>query len=147
MKPFAFKLEPVLHHREILEDRAKQELVDALQRERTVREEIEHRRSELTALREDLLQKQQHGISIQDLLLFEESIAHRGRILNALSRELEEAVQEVVRRRDILAEASRNRRLLEKLKEKKRDEHGREMARRETIQLDEIALQIDRNRI
>lgn len=146
MKPFAFQLQPVLRHREILEDRARQDLAEALGRERELQERLERRRAELAALREELQTRQAHGIAVQDLLLFEESIAHRGRLLSVLMREAEEARREVERRREALAEASRDRRLLEKLREKKKEEHGREMARRETIQLDEIALQLDRQK-
>lgn len=146
MKPFAFKLDPVLRHREILEDRARQELAEALLREQAVQEEIERRRSALAALQEELMLHQQQGIGVQDLLLFEESIAHRGRILSGLSRDLEKARQEVALRREALAAAARDRRLMEKLKENKREEHRQEMARRETILLDEVALQMDRGR-
>lgn len=146
MKPFDFQLQPVLRHREILEDKSRQDFAEALGRERQLQEQVEARRSELLALQEELRTRQSHGIAVQDLLLFEESIAHVGRRLSVLMREAEEARHEIDRRREALAEASRDRRLLEKLKEKKKEEHGREMARQETILLDEIALQLDRER-
>jgi flagellar FliJ protein len=146
MKPFAFKLDPVLRHREILEDRARQELAEALQREQALQEEIDRRRAERDILQKELMHRQQQGISAQDLLLFEESIAHRGRVLSGLSHDLEKARQDVTVRREVLAAAARDRRLMEKLKENKREEHRQEMNRRETILLDEIALQMDRGR-
>lgn len=146
MKPFAFKLDPVLRHREILEDRARQELAEALQREQAVQAEIDRRRAELAILQKELTHRQGQGISVQDLLLFEESIAHRGRVLCGLAHDLEKARQDVALRREALAAAARDRRLMEKLKENKREEHRQEMSRRETIQLDEVALQMDRGR-
>ena len=43
-------------------------------------------------------------------------------------------------RRDALTEAARDRQALERLKERRRSDHERELARQETIALDEIAL-------
>ena len=141
-----FRLQPVLRHREILEDRARQHLADALLREREVRAQIDRSRAEMETLQQELLQRQQHGIAVHDLLLFEESIAHRGRRLKGLRHDLERAARDVEEKRQTLAGASRDRRLLEKFKEKKDSERRRELARRETVLLDEIALQLDRER-
>ena len=53
---------------------------------------------------------------------------------------LERSEAKVARRREVLTEAARDRQALEKLKEHRRSDHERELARQETIALDEIAL-------
>lgn len=51
---------------------------------------------------------------------------------------------QIVRKREILADAARDKKLLEKLKEKKNLQFQQELKRRETAMLDEIAVQFHR---
>lgn len=67
--------------------------------------------------------------------------------LQSLERDREQAAlqldrldAEVDARRAALGDASRDREVLERLKERRRQEHSAELARREAITLDEIAL-------
>lgn len=57
-----------------------------------------------------------------------------------MARELEQREADVAERGDELGRAAREHRMLERLKERQRDEHDREVGRREGIVLDEIAI-------
>ena len=50
----------------------------------------------------------------------------------------------IEQRRQSLVEASKDRKLLEKLREKKAAEHRQELLRQEMVQLDELALRRDK---
>lgn len=136
-----FKLQPVLKHRGLLEDQARQRLAAALSSEHELRERCEQEREALDALQAELRRQQMHGVSIQDLLLYETHIDHRGRVLRYLGREREELEHEVAACRLALCKTSQDRQLLEKLKTKHEADDRQLQLQRETRMLDEIALQ------
>lgn len=141
---FRFKLQSVLDYRKILEDQARQELSAALARETAARQRTEQEESALVALQEDLAQKQVLGISVEELLLYEENIHHRTGRLSDCREELAELSQESETRRAALCHASREKKLLERLREKKVAEHRQWLHRQETNLLDEIAIQFQK---
>ena len=71
--------------------------------------------------------------------------AHRYQLLlrsrlRILQQRNEQVGTEIERRRQLLLESERDFRVLEKLREKQRTQHQRELAKREWKQLDEVAL-------
>lgn len=137
-----FKLQSVLNHRGLLEDQARQRLAATLNDERALRERFVQEHEALAQLQTELRRKQMHGVSIQDLLLYEAHIEHRGRVLRYLTQECEDMEREVAACRLDLCKVSQDRQLLEQLKTKHEvAEHQRQM-QRETRVLDEIALQV-----
>lgn len=136
-----FKLQPVLKHRGLLEDQARQRLAAALHEELALRSRIEAEGEALSTLQAELRQQQMHGLSVQDLLLYESHIDHRGKTLRYLSREHEELEREVASCRLALCKTSQDRQLLEKLKTRHETEEHERQRQRDTRMLDEIALQ------
>lgn len=136
-----FKLQPVLKHRGLLEDQARQRLAAALSTEQELRERYEQEREALEGLQAELRQQQMHGVSVQDLLLYESHIDHCGRVLRYLGREHEELEHEVAASRLALCKTSQDRQLIEKLKTKHEADEQQLRQQRETRMLDEIALQ------
>ncbi len=139
--PSKFKLQPVLKHRGLLEDQARQRLAEALREERELLERFEQERRALETLQSDLCQQQMRGISIQDLLLYESHIDHRSRVLSHLGNKHEQLREKIADCRLALCQASQDKQLLEKLKAKKEAEFRQLQQQHETRQLDEIALQ------
>lgn len=137
----SFKLQPVLKHRGLLEDQARQRLAAALNAESALRTRIEEEQEALASLQADLRRKQMHGLSVQDLLLYESHIEHQGRVLRYLGQEWEVLEQEVASCRLALCKTSQDRQLLEKLKSRHETEEQQRQQQRETRMLDEIALQ------
>lgn len=136
-----FKLQPVLKHRGLLEDQARQRLAAVLSSEQELRVRYEQEQAALRALQAELRRQQMHGVSVQDLLLYEAHIDHCGRVLRYLGREHEELEHEVAACRLALCKTSQDRQLLEKLKTKHETDERQLQQQRETRQLDEIALQ------
>lgn len=136
-----FKLQPLLKHRGLLEDQARQRLATALNAELALRARLEAERGALAELQAELWRQQMHGLSIQDLLLYEAHIDHRGRVLVTLVREHEGVEREVAACRLELCKASQDRQLMDKLKAKHEAEAHQLQLQHETRLLDEIGLQ------
>lgn len=139
-----FKLQPVLNYRQTLEDQAKQDLGRCLQKEAELMEAIQVEEQDLGALYRNLERRQQQGISVDELLLYHHRISSKIEQLAHLADRMDRLRDQIVRKRETLADAARDKKLLEKLKEKKNLQFQQELKRRETAVLDEIAVQFHR---
>mgnify|MGYP000136929037 CR=1 FL=1 len=139
-----FKLQPVLNYRQTLEDQAKQDLGRSLQKEAELMEQIQVEEQDLGTLYRDLEALQQQGVSTDELLLYHHRISSKIEQLAHLADRMDRLRDQIVRKREALAEAARDKKLLEKLKEKKNLQFQQELKRRETAVLDEIAVQFHR---
>ncbi len=137
-----FKLQNVLDHRQRLENLAQQKLADSLRRETELQLRIVAARAELEKTRQELNRLQRSGITAQELLLYNGSLQRQRKNLKGL---LEQALchrREVSGNRELLTVASREKKLLENLKEKKEAENQVLNRRRESAALDELALRL-----
>lgn len=139
-----FKLQPVLNYRQILEDQAKQELARGLQQEAELLGRLTAEEREIEHLYQDFERRQQAGISCAEMLLFQNRISHKVEAVARMVESMERLQQQILRQRQGLTEASREKKLLEKLKEKNEQEFQQELKRREGIVLDEVAVQFHR---
>jgi flagellar FliJ protein len=142
-----FTLQPVLNYRQILEGEARQRLAEAQEREHLVSWEITESRDRLNALCRDLDDRQRRGISVADLMLHNARINGVDARLKNLERDLERCRREAVDRRQELCEASRDKKLLERLKEKFGEQQKLFQNRQETIRLDEIFLNLGKGEL
>jgi flagellar FliJ protein len=143
---FRFSLERVRVLRERHEDAAKEALAgavqDQLRSERGVREAAEAVLQAQRAQRD----ASDTPMGVQDLIA-RQAWLERSEQVHQTSREmLGRSERQVQQRREALTEAARDRQALERLKEHRRSDHERELARQETIALDEIALNSFRRR-
>ncbi len=136
-----FRLEKVLRHRQTLEVVAQQELAAAEQREAALDQEMTALREGLAACYEDFEAAKRQGMTPQELQLYQGHLQRQGEGLLELAARLEAARLEVESRREALVVATTNKRLLEKLKDKKIEEFRLEELSRENRDLDEIAIQ------
>jgi len=135
-----FKLEPVRKHRRILEDQARQRLAEVQTSYAAHQQETAQRQTALEHIQNELRRQQSSGINAVELLLYDQSLQRHRRQLEESRRRAEELEQAIAQRFEALAEACRNRRLLEKLKEKQRQAWRQKLQRLERNQLDETAL-------
>ena len=137
---FKFGLERVRELREHTEAQAKEQLASSLnQRVRGA--------AMLAAASEELAQAAQSGRPQEggqqpaaDLLAHERWMQALRRDQEAAALSLDRLDAEVDARRSALGDASREREVLERLKQRRQAEHKAELARRETATLDELAL-------
>lgn len=135
-----FKLQSVLDYRQILEAEARQRLTASIEREQAVCRQFAESRDRFARLCSDLEVQQQKGIAIADFMLHQSRIQGAEMRLKSLEQELERCRQEVAVQRQGLCAAGRDKKLLERLKEKFGEEWKQHQRRQETILLDEISL-------
>jgi flagellar FliJ protein len=137
---FTFKLESVLNYRKILEDQAQQVLAESLQEQQRLERQSVQLTKRLHAVDQDLKKQQQHGMGIAELILYEDQIEHCRKQLHQLETRLLRLQKTIEAQRQELLQASMERQVMEKLKEKKKVEYLREELQEETAMLDEISL-------
>ncbi len=137
---FRFRLERVRSLRERREDVAKQELAAALARRLRSEQELEAAEQRMADAREQQLDATTSLTGANDLVARQAYLERTEQAHRATREDLEQRDSELSDSRDALSEAARDREALERLKEQRRAEHEREMARIEGLALDEIAI-------
>jgi flagellar protein FliJ len=135
-----FKLQSVLNYRQSLEDQARQLLADSMQRRQQHVEVLQQHQERWRQLADELEVRQREGLGIAEIELFEGQLAHRRRLIQAVSQQLELLEREIQQQRAELLLASQEKQVMEKLKAKQEAEYRRELARKEREILDEISL-------
>ena len=136
-----FRLEKVLTHRRILETMARQELAAAQQLEKEIQLEVAAARKRLAACDEEFERFKRAGLTPQELILYQEYLSRQAEQLATLQERWGLARRDIDSRRELLVIARIDKRLLEKLKEKKDLEIRKELLHKENNVLDEIAIQ------
>jgi flagellar FliJ protein len=143
---FQFSLERVRALRERDEDAAREALAGALA------ERLHHESLVLEATqtvehaRRLQLDTAAAPVGAEELMARQAFLERSERTHRATRERLGHSEQRERQRRETLAAAARDRQALERLKERRRDDHERELARRESLALDEIALGVFRRR-
>ena len=140
MKKFRFRLQKVMEYKEEIEKQRKLELSKSKQRVYDEEEKLKQLRRRDSACRKQIQEKgmaeridpREMDLYYQYLKVLEAQMKHQnGCILGA-----KEVMEE---KRQILLEATKERKILEKLKEKKHVEYSSDMARRERFVLDDLS--------
>ena len=145
-RPFIFKLERVRALRERKEELAKEEFAASLAH-RLRGEAMLH--AAATTLEEARRQQRETAgmpVTAQELQTRQAFIERAERERESASLDLDRRDAEVDARRMTLQAAARDREVLERLKDRRRDQHKKESERREGALLDEMALGIHRRR-
>src|SRR3954469_105670 len=142
---FTFRLERVRSLRERAEENAREELARELQL-RLRGEALLREATHVVSAARDTGRRavQRLGASGADLLAAQACMERAERDRREAALDLDRQDAEVEARRRALTAASRDRQAIGKLEERGRAEHAREMARREQIDLDEVALGVHR---
>jgi flagellar FliJ protein len=135
-----FKLQSVLNYRQSLEELAQQVLGASLQRKGELDAELQNQQTALRKHDEELKRRQQEGLSVAEIELFETQIHHCRRRIEQLLLELASLEQQIAREREELLGAVQDKQVMEKLKEKQEAAYNRELNRQERIILDEVSL-------
>ncbi len=140
MTSFRFPLERIRSLRERREDLAKQELSAALARRMSCVERLTAMGEEISGAFVAQRAAAAAPASAHDLLAHQAYLERMADAREASEQDLGRHDVEVEQRRDVAREASRDRQALERLKERRRTDYARAMARAEAVALDEIAL-------
>lgn len=138
MKPFT--MHAVLKYRRQLEDMARQELYQALEAEARLQELVQQVEEELTALYTSLQQDQEQGTTVDRLVLFDHRIELVKEQVELRHNDLEKQQAQVEKKRQLLVKASKDRKIMEKLREQQNAAYAKFLGKKELRMLDEIAV-------
>ncbi len=138
MKPFS--LHAVLKYRHQLEDQALQSLAQALEVETRLRQALHQVEEELAELYHDLQRDKEQGTTVDRLILFDQRIDLVKTQVAERRTALEKQQLQVNKRRQQLLKASKDRKVIEKLKEQQNAAYKHHLDKLEAGMLDEIAV-------
>ena len=140
-QPFTFRLERVRELREHAEGQAKEQLAASLTQQVRGEAMLREASARLAAAADTRRAKEGNVLNAADLVAQERWAQALERDHEAAEAALRRYEAEVDERRAALGEASKEREVLERLKSRQRDAHQAESARREGVELDEMAIQ------
>lgn len=138
MKPF--RLHTVLNYRQRIQDKAQERLVRAKEKEESVQLEMEREQERMREICHDFERRKSQGMSVREVLVCQNHIGHIRNRLAQLERDLQVARDEVASKEKELNRASKEKKLLEKLKEKQDHRYTQFLEDKEKKELDEIAV-------
>ncbi|MEW6397643.1 MAG: flagellar FliJ family protein [Bacillota bacterium] len=140
MSPFRFRFQKVLHVREAREKSSRSRFVLALKAWRTAESALERARSEHRDALDAMAAARTEG-DISRVLLLEAGMKATARCLRERAEHTREAAREASLRREDLVVATRARRMVEKLRERRRSAHLYRENWEEQKHVDEVAIQ------
>jgi flagellar FliJ protein len=136
-----FVLEQVLGYRREMENVRKLDFVSAKLEFESAGEILEGHITQLNALSKDFSQRQNELMSIEELRRYTNFFARKREDIKKQKDHVEQLDIVMNDRRDDLLVATKEKKVLESLKEKKAREHRQDMAQKERAFLDEISIQ------
>lgn len=137
---FRFRLERVRALRERSEDAAKQALAEAMHTHAQASEALDRATAQVAAAQAAHSAAGTGTTTVAHLLAHQAFLERSERAVAASHQDVTRHEHHLEQRRGELSEAARERQALERLKENRRADHERELARRESLDLDEIAI-------
>lgn len=138
MKPFS--LGAVLKYRQQLEDGARQQLYQAMEIEARLHEQVFQTENDLTELYESQQRDRETGTTADRLMLFEHRIGLIKERLTQQQAALEKQRVQVEKKRQQLVKTSKDRKIMEKLREQQNAAYKKYLEKMEAGLLDEIAV-------
>ena len=139
MQRFSFRLQTVANLREKEENLRKEELAEARRHLLTEEEHLSNLYEKKRLYQSQLFFSQGEKLDLPGIALLYAYLDDLERQITLQGKRVEQAEAEVENRRQILVKASQNRKILEKLREKRYLDYRHEANRQEQIFLDEIA--------
>lgn len=133
-------LEPVLMHRKMVEENLQRELAvlkEALTAEKQKLQMERNRKSECIA---ELRQREKEGTSVSDILLYMPFIRQMSKNIERQEERVRTAEKLVRQKREDLVEATKRKKVLEKVKEKALEAYNQTLGRKEQNFLDEMGI-------
>lgn len=139
MKRFKFKLQTVLNHRQKKEDVLKRELAVVKQRFEDEKHLLEQLRFKLLDIQTELRIKQKVMVDASEAVTYSNYMDRVERETEVQMVKVTDIAAEVRKTQGLLIEASKDRRVLEKLHDNQREDFKKELERIEQNSIDEIA--------
>ena len=138
MKAFGFRLETLLHLRELAKDKAIGEYGLAVSKREEAEKTLSEANDGLRELREEIGIRRSVGFSGNDQEVFNRSLVLAKERIIDCNAKVEEAGRIEIAKRDLYLQADSSYKSLFKLKEKKREEHIKYESKKEEMELEDI---------
>ena len=139
---YKFSLEPVLKYRKLLEEDIQKDF--AVLKRQLLDEKV--RLSNFEQVRDrfsgELQQKQVKSISVSDILLYTDYLQEVSKEIKKQSEKILEAEKRVDQKREELVGAMKNRKIIDRLREKGLKTHVQELSKKEQDLMNEVAVNI-----
>jgi flagellar protein FliJ len=139
-RPFQFRLERVRELREHAEDQAREELASSMAIRMKGEAMLRAAADDMGAAQDARRSSSTADLSGSELIALQAYLERTERQRESAELELDRREAEVDARRQALAVRSQERQVLERLKNRRREDHRLETERREGVLLDEIAI-------
>jgi len=136
-----FEMQQVLNYRAELEKLRKQDFAAAKQDLEAASDLLEQEKSETELIAEEFGKRQLQIDSVFEMQLYADFFARKREELKAHQRRVEALDRVLEDRREDLLQATKEKKVMEQLKEKQKAAFRREIAHKEGLLLDEIATQ------
>ena len=140
MKKFSFKLEPVLNVRKSKEEELQRKLSQILDRLQEAVEEMAKTLSHRHTIASQLEEFKKKPVGIEDLLTYQNYLEQLDKRVNEQEIRISEIEKEVEEMRALLMQACKDKKIIEKIKEKQKACYNLEALRQEINFLDEIGV-------
>ncbi len=139
MKKFDFKLQRLLDIREAAEKKVQNELAELVNKQNAIRLKQMEYQNNITRERESFTKRiKEEEFSFNDVLMFERFVDTSSRAIDVSEQKIEDMQPAIQQVRERLVEVSRERKVVEKLKERKRKEYEYELNREAIKENDDI---------
>jgi len=138
MKAFSFRLETLLHLREMAKDKAIAEYGLAIARREDAQKVLQERKRQMEDLREEIGRRRSTGFSGSEQNSYNRSIERAKEAIIDCNSKFEEAKKIAQAKRELYLSADSQFKSLLKLKEKQRDRHIEVETKKEEMQLEDI---------
>lgn len=136
-----FGLEHVLKYRQEVERVRKQEFVAAKQEHEQANEQLKQEENLVHDLSQEFCQRQAEMNSIEEMQRYADFFARKREDIRQQRERVDRLGSILSDRRDGLLDATKDKKVLESLKEKKQQEFRQAMAQKEQLFMDEISIQ------
>jgi flagellar FliJ protein len=138
MKAFTFRLETLLHLRELSKDRAVAEYGVAISKKEQAERALEERKREMEELRQEIGRRRSIGFSGSEQDGYNRSLERVKEAIVDTNSKLEESKKIVNAKRELYLNADSEFKSMLKLKEKRREQHIEAETKKEEMQLEDI---------
>ena len=138
MRPF--RLQAVLDYRKRVEDEARKSFLLCLEEQRACAAQKEQKEHEAQRLHTELQEAKTNEVLLPEVMLYEECIAAKKRELLEFEQKIRELENEAEVKNEALLQASRDKKVLELVKERQEKEERAKRVHKENTFLDELSM-------
>lgn len=139
---YKFSLEPVLRHRKLLEEDLQKDFAVLKRQLLDERERLSNFEQVRDRFSGELQKKQVKSISVSDILLYTDYLQQVSKEMKKQSEKILEAEKSVDQKREELVGAMKNRKMIDRLREKGLKAHVQELSKKEQVLMNEAAINI-----